>query len=112
MDLATGPLTTAPDASGAIDAKLSSASWMASADGAMRVLAKSGPTFETQKPFQWSTSAFNHIAHIGLPDLFNFEWVDFEVAALPTPTAAAKSDSKPVVVDLADVSIGTQSASA
>ena len=88
MDLSTGPLTSGASATGAIDAKISSASWMTSADGAMRVLAKSGPTSETQKPFQWSTSAFNNISHLGMPDLYSFDWVNFQVATLPVASQA------------------------
>lgn len=80
MDLSNGPLSS-PSAMGAIDAKISSASWMS--QGGMRVLAKSGPTVESQAPFTWSTSAFSTLSHVGLPDTFNFDWETFVVAQRP-----------------------------
>lgn len=89
MDLSSGPLST-PDASGAIDSKLSSASWMQAPAGDMRVLAKSGPTCDTQAPFQWSTSAFASQPHVGMPDTFDFPWVSYTVTASPWNPAAVE----------------------
>ncbi|XP_064612356.1 putative phospholipase B-like 2 [Liolophura sinensis] len=36
-------------------------------------LAISGPTFDQQPPFQWSTSPFANKSHLGIPDLMKFE---------------------------------------
>jgi hypothetical protein len=96
MDLSTGPFS-AESANGAIDAKVSSASWMNSQQGGMQVLAKSGPTVESQAPFTWSTSAFSTISHVGLPDTFNFDWQTFVVAKRPS----ASSNSTRVAVAIA-----------
>jgi len=86
MDLSPGPLGSM-DANGAIDCKLTSAAWMRadaeSGSSGLRVLAKCGPTVETQKPFQWSKSPFNNKPHLGQPDLFDFDWQTFEVQQRP-----------------------------
>lgn len=67
-----------PTAFGAIDAKITSfmtmKSWM---KGAII----SGPTYDSQAPFQWSTSPVNSLplsqsSHIGQADLQEFPWVD------------------------------------
>ncbi|KAK8808636.1 hypothetical protein WA158_008537 [Blastocystis sp. Blastoise] len=36
----------------------------------------SGPTHQGLPPFQWSTSLFKDLPHEGLPDIFNFPWVE------------------------------------
>jgi hypothetical protein len=82
MDLSAGPLGTL-QANGAVDAKLSSATWMS--QNPMAVLAKSGPTVETQKPFTWSTSQWASQPHEGMPDTFNFDWQTFTVIPRPSP---------------------------
>ncbi|KAM7303102.1 putative phospholipase B-like 2 [Ixodes scapularis] len=35
--------------------------------------AVSGPTWDDQPPFRWSTSGFNNVSHVGHPDLWNFK---------------------------------------
>nr|XP_012788766.1 unnamed protein product [Sorex araneus] len=38
----------------------------------LRMVAVSGPTWDQVPPFQWSTSAFSHLLHMGQPDLWKF----------------------------------------
>ncbi|XP_055963141.1 putative phospholipase B-like 2 [Sorex fumeus] len=38
----------------------------------LRMVAVSGPTWDQVPPFQWSTSAFGHLLHMGQPDLWKF----------------------------------------
>ena len=85
-DLSSGPLE-GTDPSGAIDCKISSYSMMSF--GTLTVLAQSGPTLSdgAQPPFQWSTSPFNDMPHLGLPDLFNFEWQVYVPAVKPSTIA-------------------------
>lgn len=48
----------------------------------------SGPTVEPQfdiPPFQWSTSGWNGISHIGMPDLWNFTFVSSIELLSPRP---------------------------
>ncbi|EGC38000.1 hypothetical protein DICPUDRAFT_46100 [Dictyostelium purpureum] len=43
------------------------------------VLAISGPTTDNQKPFVWSSNSnFMNVAHNGIPNEFNFDWVVFK----------------------------------
>ncbi|XP_070256034.1 putative phospholipase B-like 2 [Myotis yumanensis] len=53
---------------GGIDAKVTS---MALAK-ALRLVAASGPTWDQVPPFQWSTSPFSGLLHMGHPDLWKF----------------------------------------
>uniref|UniRef100_G1PHR1 Phospholipase B-like n=1 Tax=Myotis lucifugus TaxID=59463 RepID=G1PHR1_MYOLU len=53
---------------GGIDAKVTS---MALAK-ALRLVAASGPTWDQVPPFQWSTSPFSGLLHMGQPDLWKF----------------------------------------
>jgi len=96
-DLGTGPLHPRT-ASGAIDAKVSSARLMALSasglTGSMGVLARSGPTTDSQTPFTWSTSPFADLSHYGQPDTFNFAWQNITVIARPAAVATSQR-SKP-----------------
>jgi hypothetical protein len=60
-------------ASGAIDAKIGSASMRTA--GAWRTWAQHGPTYQGQPPFCWSTSGLDTRSHLDQPDCFEFEWV-------------------------------------
>jgi hypothetical protein len=67
----------------AIDVKLTSYARMrGTGDGSSAdcgtTLAQSSPTFESQPPFQWSTSPFAKVPHIGQPDLWNFAPVEID----------------------------------
>ncbi|XP_004379110.1 putative phospholipase B-like 2 isoform X1 [Trichechus manatus latirostris] len=53
---------------GGIDVKVTSSA-MAKA---LRLLAVSGPTWDQLPPFQWSTSPFHSLLHMGQPDLWKF----------------------------------------
>nr|XP_004668482.2 putative phospholipase B-like 2 [Jaculus jaculus] len=55
-------------AHGGIDVKVTSASMAKS----MNLLAASGPTWDQVPPFQWSTSPFHTVLHMGHPDLWKF----------------------------------------
>jgi hypothetical protein len=61
---------------GSVDGKYTT--WSALRAGTLAVRAQSGPTFDTQPPFVWSTSPFADIPHVGQPDKWAFPWVDFE----------------------------------
>ncbi|ELU15812.1 hypothetical protein CAPTEDRAFT_183314 [Capitella teleta] len=39
----------------------------------LEFVAVSGPTFDDVPPFQWSTSDFANVTHVGLPDLWKFQ---------------------------------------
>jgi len=39
-------------------------------------VAQSGPTYDTQPVFEWSASPFANLSHIGMPDRWQFDWVD------------------------------------
>lgn len=39
---------------------------------ALRFLAAGGPTWDQVPPFQWSTSPFRTLLHMGQPDLWKF----------------------------------------
>ena len=62
---------------GGIDAKITS---KALYGAGMTTNAISGPTYDQQVPFQWSTSAFANYTHIGIPDLMKFPWVMIDFA--------------------------------
>ncbi|XP_077016034.1 putative phospholipase B-like 2 [Tamandua tetradactyla] len=53
---------------GGIDAKVTSAALAK----ALRLLAVSGPTWDQVPPFQWSSSPFRSLLHMGQPDLWRF----------------------------------------
>lgn len=38
----------------------------------LRMVAVSGPTWDQVPPFEWSTSPFSHLLHMGQPDLWKF----------------------------------------
>eukprot|EP00759_Apiculatamorpha_spiralis_P009811 PhF_6_TR16958/c0_g1_i1/m.25585 len=66
------PFLHGPVAVGAIDAKITSKSLMSSSLVGVIV---SGPTWDQQPPFQWSTSPVNNdVPHIGQVDLQAFAW--------------------------------------
>ena len=46
--------------------------------GKLMSVVQSGPTYETQPPFVWSTSPFASYSHIGLPDKWAFPWVTMQ----------------------------------
>ena len=54
---------------GGTDAKVVSSAMVASLD----FVAVGGPTFDNLPPFQWSKSDFDHLSHVGQPDLWNFK---------------------------------------
>ena len=43
---------------------------------ALRLVAASGPTWDQVPPFQWSTSPFSGLLHMGQPDLWKFSPVE------------------------------------
>lgn len=43
---------------------------------ALRLLAVSGPTWDQLPPFQWSTSPFSGMLHMGQPDLWKFSPIE------------------------------------
>jgi hypothetical protein len=53
---------------GATDCKITSSSMIKS----LSCLAESGPTHQQQPVFQWSTSTFNTLSHLGMPDRYDF----------------------------------------
>jgi len=63
---------------GATDSKITSSTLIAQGI----TMAISGPTADDQPPFQWSTSGWDAVPHIGLPDLYNFDWT---VMQFPLP---------------------------
>eukprot|EP01012_Entosiphon_sulcatum_P022086 TRINITY_DN27001_c0_g1_i1.p1 TRINITY_DN27001_c0_g1~~TRINITY_DN27001_c0_g1_i1.p1 ORF type:complete len:375 (-),score=39.18 TRINITY_DN27001_c0_g1_i1:38-1162(-) len=54
-----------------IDCKYTSSSMMPR----LSAWAQSGPTFDNVPPFVWSTSPFAHVPHLGIPDHWEFPWV-------------------------------------
>ena len=36
----------------------------------------SGPTHDQQPPFVWSKSPYNFLPHLGMPDTWDFGWVE------------------------------------
>ena len=38
----------------------------------------SGPTYYQQPVFEFSTSGFHAVPHVGLPDRWDFPWVDVQ----------------------------------
>ncbi|XP_006908640.1 putative phospholipase B-like 2 [Pteropus alecto] len=57
---------------GGIDVKVTSAALAK----ALRFLAASGPTWDQLPPFQWSTSPFSGLLHMGQPDLWKFSPIE------------------------------------
>uniref|UniRef100_A0A8C6FRD0 Phospholipase B-like n=1 Tax=Moschus moschiferus TaxID=68415 RepID=A0A8C6FRD0_MOSMO len=57
---------------GGIDVKVTSTALAK----ALRLLAVSGPTWDQLPPFQWSTSPFSGMLHMGQPDLWKFSPVE------------------------------------
>lgn len=43
---------------------------------ALRLVAASGPTWDQLPPFQWSTSPFSSLLHMGHPDLWKFSPIE------------------------------------
>lgn len=43
---------------------------------ALRLVAASGPTWDQLPPFQWSTSPFSSLLHMGQPDLWKFSPIE------------------------------------
>lgn len=67
-----------PQAFGAVDSKITSYNMIRNNFSASII---SGPTWDSQVPFRWSTSSvkklpISQISHIGQPDLQMFNWVD------------------------------------
>lgn len=61
----------------AIDAKIAAFSQWSASGVPARII--SGPTYDQQPPFSWSTSDFNStVSHIGHPDVFKFPWVSMD----------------------------------
>jgi hypothetical protein len=61
---------------GGLDAKYTT--WSALRGGTLAVTAQSGPTYDDQPPFVWSTSPFAGVPHVGQPDKWAFPWVTVE----------------------------------
>jgi len=59
---------------GGIDLKYTTAKLMKNSKG-LASIAQSGPTYETQPVFQWSTSPFPERSHVGMPDRWEFPYV-------------------------------------
>merc|ERR1712066_555579 len=57
-----------------IDVKYTTLSLMQAAK--LSAIAQSGPTYDDQPAFRWSSSPFANKAHIGQPDLWKFPWVN------------------------------------
>ncbi|XP_057382704.1 putative phospholipase B-like 2 isoform X3 [Balaenoptera acutorostrata] len=57
---------------GGIDVKVTSTTLAK----ALRLLAASGPTWDQLPPFQWSTSPFSSLLHMGQPDLWKFSPIE------------------------------------
>ncbi|XP_066871209.1 putative phospholipase B-like 2 isoform X2 [Kogia breviceps] len=57
---------------GGIDVKVTSTALAK----ALRLLAASGPTWDQLPPFQWSTSPFSSLLHMGQPDLWKFSPIE------------------------------------
>jgi hypothetical protein len=71
--------TTSPKTYGGVDTKVSSFSLIRGGIETHKTpftSAQSGPTYDQQKPFVWSTSGFDEQIHLGQPDVFNFDFVD------------------------------------
>eukprot|EP01132_Coremiostelium_polycephalum_P004173 gene4173-5223_t len=62
-----------PQAFGGLDAKITSSTLLYSGT----VYAISGPTTNQQPPFDWNSQDWN-ATHIGMPSLWNFDWVQFK----------------------------------
>lgn len=62
---------------GGIDAKFTSAAFMLAQQRSVTVRAQSGPTHDSQPPFNWSGCAPQCFPHAGLPSLWDFEWQEF-----------------------------------
>jgi hypothetical protein len=58
---------------GATDSKIASFALMQR----QATLAVSGPTWDDQPVFDWRTANFNQYPHLGLPDAFAFDWVEW-----------------------------------
>jgi hypothetical protein len=44
--------------------------------GGLAAVVQSGPTYDNQAPFTWSTSPFaDTVPHVGQPDTWAFPWV-------------------------------------
>jgi len=72
------PFLSGPNAEGANDGKIASYTMMRKNFTAAIV---SGPTWDDQPPFQWSTSPVRYLpisqtSHVGQPDLWKFDWLD------------------------------------
>ena len=67
---------------GGIDLKYTSYSILRSSGSTaapwLRYKAQSGPTKEGQAPFVWSASPFANLSHLGMPDAWQFGWVDYD----------------------------------
>eukprot|EP01134_Creolimax_fragrantissima_P002455 CFRG2455T1 len=60
---------------GAVDGKVTSFALMKK----LRAHAVCGPTYQDQEVFQWSTSEYASTAHEGVPDRFDFPWVNITI---------------------------------
>jgi len=74
---------------GAYDVKVTGAAWMlndrsteAGREDLMRVSVINGPTHETQEPFSWLDPEWaEYTSHEGLPDVYDFDFVQFAPGA-------------------------------
>ena len=67
-----------PAAFGGADTKLTSYRHvMNSATGKPVTFGMAGPTHQEQAPFTWNDNRWNSIPHLGQPDTYDFDWVQF-----------------------------------
>jgi hypothetical protein len=59
---------------GGLDCKYTTAAMMEDRQS-LRTVAQSGPTYDDQPVFEWSTSPFKDVPHVGQPDRWDFPWV-------------------------------------
>jgi len=74
--------TYRPHAFGGIDSKVTSASRVL--DGSLLVDAVSGPTHQGQEQFTWEDGRWDGITHIGLPVVYDFDWIQVQPTSVPS----------------------------
>ena len=65
---------------GGIDLKYTTAKLMKASQG-LASIAQSGPTYDDQPPFVWSTSPFPERSHVGMPDRWAFPYVTVDFSS-------------------------------
>ena len=69
---------------GGVDAKVVAVSDMRESGLAVRVHAASGPTHDQQAVFTWNHPAYATISHIGLPESYDFDYVEMTGLGMPS----------------------------